>query len=432
MIIHDPTEYIKGLQQLLVSDKKRIAFLFGAGTSLAKKDKNKSISVPAIGKMTSDIETELNKNNDYKTAIEEIKREIKDQILDYNIETLLSNIEQKINIMGGGTLNKLKKDDFEKLLKEIKKQVRKMVSVHKDILKNDNIRYLIHRGFAEWIGKSDRKHSVEIFTTNYDYLFELGLEEKNIPYYDGFTGSYQPFFNSESVDNLNFIPNQTKLWKLHGSLGWHLNGDTKQVLRKDSDSDDILIYPSILKYDESKKQPYTALMDRLSNFIQEPDTVLITCGYSFGDEHINDRLMTALNTNTTAHVVALFYDINWNNNKKEYLLTENSLLSKLAKSNGKLSVFGCKNAVIGSQYGKWKLKREPDKNDAINLDSYFDSDAPIDTDIPKKNGDADSEKKGEEKWTGEGELSLPDFARFVHFLESMIVDNNLFRGDSSE
>lgn len=429
---HDPTEYIKGLQQLLISDKKRVAFLFGAGTSLAKKNKEKSIYVPAIGKMTSDIEIELSKNDDDKEAIKEIKTEIKNQDLTYNIETLLSNIEQKINIIGDGSLNGLNKIDFQNLLKEIKKHVREQVGVHKDVLKDDNINYLIHKDFAEWIGKSDRKHPVEIFTTNYDYLFELGLEAKKIPYYDGFTGSYQPFFNSESVDNLNFIPNQTKLWKLHGSLGWHLNGDTKQVLRKDSDSDDILIYPSILKYDESKKQPYMALMDRLSNFLQEPDTVLITCGYSFGDEHINDRIMTALGTNTTAHVIALFYDLNWKDKKKEYLLTEDSPLSKLAKSNGKLSVFGCKNAVIGGQYGKWQMKREPDKDDAISIDSYFDSDAPIDPSIPKKNGNTNLEKKGEEKWTGEGELSLPDFAKFVRFLESMIVDNNLFGGEKSE
>ena len=153
MTTHDPTEYIKGLQQLLISDKKRVAFLFGAGTSLAKKDKDKSISIPAIGEMTSDIEIELNENEDYKTAIEEIKKEIKEQALDYNIETLLSNIEQKINIMGGGTLNKLNVSEFEKLLKKIKKQVREMVSIHKDILKDDNIKYLIHRVFAEWIGK---------------------------------------------------------------------------------------------------------------------------------------------------------------------------------------------------------------------------------------------------------------------------------------
>ncbi len=32
--VHDPSEYIKGLQQILISDKKRIGFLFGAGSSI--------------------------------------------------------------------------------------------------------------------------------------------------------------------------------------------------------------------------------------------------------------------------------------------------------------------------------------------------------------------------------------------------------------
>jgi hypothetical protein len=31
---HDTSEYIRGLQQLLISGKKKIDFLFGAGTSL--------------------------------------------------------------------------------------------------------------------------------------------------------------------------------------------------------------------------------------------------------------------------------------------------------------------------------------------------------------------------------------------------------------
>lgn len=426
MISHDPSEYIKGLQQLLVSDKKRIGFLFGAGTSLAKKDDNKSRPVPPICKMTEMIECKLNADEKNAIAIKEIKEEITQQKLVFNVETLLSNIEQKIAIMGTGELNGLKKTNFEEILAEIKLQIREMVSVHKEILVDDNIDYLVHKDFAKWIGKSDRKHPVEIFTTNYDYLFELGLEAHKIPYYDGFTGSYRPFFNSDSVDNLNFIPSQTKLWKLHGSLGWHIDGTTKQVIRKDSDNDDILIYPSLLKYDESKKQPYTALMDRLSKFLREPDTVLIICGYSFSDEHINDRIMTALNTNTTAHVIALFYDIDKSSGSKKYLLSEELTLAYLAKSNGKLSVFACRDAIIGGQYGKWKLKREPDKCDAISIDTYFDSDAPIDPDIAINKGEGGNEKKGDEKWTGEGELLLPDFARFVAFLESMIVDTSLF------
>jgi len=422
-LTHDPSEYIRGLQQLLVSDKKKIAFLFGAGTSLAKKNKD-SLIVPAIGEMTKRIEIKLNRTEKYKYAIKEIKKEIGED--KYNIETLLSNLEQKSQIIGNGTLNGIILKEIDSLILELKNQIREVVSVHKKISEEDGLNNLIHVDFAEWIGRADRKYPIEIFTTNYDYLFELGMEKKNIPYYDGFTGSYKPFFNSESVDDLCFLPKQTKLWKLHGSLGWHFEKKSKKVWRKDSDSEDILIYPSTLKYTDSKKQPYTALMDRLTNFLKQPDTILITCGYSFGDEHINERIFTALKSNTSAYVYVLYYDILWKDDKKVgYALTEDSDLVKLAKTNKKLSVYGCSNAVIGCQYGKWKLKREPDKDDTINVNLYFDEDAPLNVDDP-----INTEKKGEEKWTGEGELLLPDFSKFVTFLHSMILYNDQIGGQS--
>ena len=237
-----------------------------------------------------------------------------------------------------------------------------------------------------------------------------------------------PFFNSESIEDMNFIPNQTKLWKIHGSLGWHFDNKTKKVCRKDFDGKDFLIYPSILKYNESKKQPYTALMDRLTNFLKQPDTVLITCGYSFGDEHINERIITALNTNTSAHVLALYYDILWKNEIRDgYALTEDSTPSKLAKANGKLSIYGCRNAVIGGQYSKWKLKREPDKDDPINTSLYFDVDG-----FSNLDDEIGEEKKGDEIWTGEGELFLPDFSKFVNFLQSMILEDKLLEMISNE
>ena len=75
---HDPSEYVRGLQQLLVSDKKKIAFLFGAGISLSKKNKD-SLNIPAIGKMTYNIDEKLNETEKYKIAITEIRQEISDR-----------------------------------------------------------------------------------------------------------------------------------------------------------------------------------------------------------------------------------------------------------------------------------------------------------------------------------------------------------------
>lgn len=420
---HDPSEYLRGLQHILIGDKKKIAFLFGAGTSLAKKNK-KSLCIPAIYKMTEEIIAELVKTVKYVKPLEEIQKEIGTD--KFNIERLLSNLEQKQQVIAGGVLNGLKKEDFRELVKLIKTQIRKKVGIHEKVLSEKCIDDLIHVDFAEWIARADRKYPIEIFTTNYDYFFELGMEYKNVPYYDGFTGSHRPFFNPESVEDFTFLPQQVKLWKLHGSLGWHYEEETKKVLRKDSNKDDILIYPSILKYNDSKKQPYISLMDRLTNYLKQDDAVLIVCGYSFGDEHINERILTALNSKASSHVIALYYDIVRNGDNKKYLLDDKQCdLAKMAKSNGKLSIYGCRSAIVGCQLGKWQLKVEPDKTDTLQLNRYFDEDAYVGNDKIKV------EKKGEESWTGEGELLLPDYARFVGFLKSMIVDNKMLKGVES-
>ena len=398
MITHDPTEYIKGLQTILVSDKKKIGFLLGAGTSLAKKNENSKI-VPSVKEMTDyiiqNITDEKNKN-----AVEQIKQEIGDG--NFNIETLLSNLELKFQVIGKGILNGLNKNDIKLLIDEIKNKIKELVSVHNNIQADNQIQ----TDFAEWIKRADRKFPIELFTTNYDYLFEIGLEYNNIPYFDGFSGSFNPFFCAELVNDFSFLPKQTKLWKIHGSLGWTYDESNKKVIRSSSDNNNLLIYPSVLKYVDSKKLPYEALMDRLSNFIKQDDAVLITSGYSFGDEHINERIFTALQSSTTSSVLALLHTDNFEKNHS---------LAQIAKSNGKLSVYAKKSAVIGCQYGIWKLKREPSKDDTISLNLYFDEDA------PEMNSQLNEEKKGEEKWTGTGKLIITDFSKLVKFLQSMIV-----------
>ncbi|WAC03274.1 hypothetical protein N7U66_06810 [Lacinutrix neustonica] len=128
MTTHDPSEYIRGIQQILISDKKKIGFLFGAGSSLAMKNET-SLTVPAIGKMTSEIVEEVGKvDTKYKTALEDIKEELGEK--NFNIETILSNLEQKVSFIGKSVLNSLNKGEFADLIKRIKKEVREKVSVH--------------------------------------------------------------------------------------------------------------------------------------------------------------------------------------------------------------------------------------------------------------------------------------------------------------
>lgn len=404
MITFDPSEYIRGLQQLLISDKKKIGFLCGAGTSLSKKNRQ-TVIVPAVGEMTKSIVSDLCNEDKYKNATMEIRQEIikRNGESGFHIESLLSNVEEKREIIGNGTLNNLVEKDFIELSQKIQNLIHDLVSVHNNFT-NEDYKNMVHNDFARWIAQAERKNAIEIFTTNYDYLFEMGLEHNDVPYYDGFTGSYEPFFDSNSIDSFNYLPQQTKLWKIHGSLGWSI-GENGKIIRKspagksNSENKDILIYPSITKYEHSKKMPYTALLDRLCNFLKQEDTVLFVCGYSFGDDHINERILSGLRNGMTSHVFVLFYDKAWENNQPIYTLTEESKMAQIALKNPRISVFGCRNAIIGGKYGEWQLKREPDMDNDINISLYFDEDAPENIKMPLK-----EEQKGNEVWTGKGSM----------------------------
>lgn len=414
MINHDPSEYIRGLQQILISDKKRIGFLFGAGTSLSSKN-DKSLTIPAIGKMTKEIVAEIgNEDSKLKIALEEIKNELgKDN---FNIETILSNLEQKRSIIGNGILNNLQHEDFKCLIDRIKCEVRKKVSVHIDkdkIVGREVLEEMVQSDFANWIGQAERKYPIEIFTTNYDFLFELGLEYKEIPYYDGFCGSLRSFFNPESVEDLMFLPNQTKLWKIHGSLGWHHERDLDKIVRVSPSDNDILIYPSTLKYKDSKKQPYESLLDRLSNFLKQDDSILITCGYSWGDEHINSRIISALKRNTTSHVIALVFDKRVKDEEVYFELEKDIRLLDIGRDNPKISIYGGEKAVIGRKLGTWKLKSKPSKEDAIEL--YFKEEL----------SSCSNNTTEDATWFGLGEFILADFSRLTTFLNSMVSENEI-------
>ncbi|NJD03713.1 MAG: hypothetical protein FIA99_14210 [Ruminiclostridium sp.] len=220
---HDPREIIRGLQQMLISDAKRIGFLFGAGTSMAviSRDSKESL-IPGIEMMTTQIIESIT-DVKQKCAIDEISNELKVEGVKCQIENILSQVEQKARVIGNGELCGLKKGGFEDLKTAIENKIIEIVSVHKGT--DFDIVDLIHSEFALWIHQASRKIPIEIYTTNYDYLIEIGLECYNVPYFDGFIGSYKPFFDPSVTEDTSLLPKWTKLWKLHGSLGWEYDDD---------------------------------------------------------------------------------------------------------------------------------------------------------------------------------------------------------------
>jgi hypothetical protein len=203
---------------------------------------------------------------------------------------------------------------------------------------------------AAWIGAIPRTYPVEIFTTNYDLLMEQALEENRISYFDGFSGSRLSFFDSYTVEDDELPPRWARLWKLHGSINWHADskGTVYRSMSAPKADESRVIHPSHLKYDESRKMPYLALIDRLKAFIKKPSSLLIICGYSFRDQHLNETIIQGLRGNPTAMCFALMYGELDGYTEAVALATKIPNVSLLAKS----------EAIIGTKRLRWTQKNK--------------------------------------------------------------------------
>jgi len=166
----------------------------------------------------------------------------------------------------------------------------------------------------------NRDFSKEVFTTNYDLIIEKSLESSHIPYFDGFVGSYEPFFWQESIDKLvtkdDLTQNWIRLWKIHGSLSWFWKEDAKtkspkivrigKIEKIEDEKDELVIYPSKEKYDSSRKQPFIAYFDRLKNYLLNGELLFIFTGYSFSDQHINEIIFNCLRQNHRLSAFSIF------------------------------------------------------------------------------------------------------------------------------
>ena len=252
---------------------------------------------------------------------------------------------------------------------------------------------LPHDDFAMWVRNARRKHPVEIFTTNYDVLIERSLEQARVPVFDGFVGSYAPYFSPDAIESDITMPGYewSRLWKLHGSINWELRRGA--VVRTTGQCAGEMILPSHRKYDESRKQPYLALIDRLARSMAREGALIITCGYSWSDEHINAVIRAALDTHPANHAIALIYED----------LADLPHLCTLAQDRENLVVVGPRQGILKRDRAEWALPRQIDDATASFVDIAFDSDAvPDDGAGPVP-----------------GEMRLGDFNTFCRFLVAM-------------
>ena len=193
---------------------------------------------------------------------------------------------------------------------ELREATEKIKQTIADIIINCSSKEIdisVHRKFVKAVhrptrpGKTDNFDSVDYLCLNYDTLLEDSLALEKISFSDGLDGGVTGWWNP-AVFNRSGL--SSRIFKLHGSINW-CEFDNDPLPRRISgninvqpeDERRILIWPASTKYRETQRDPYAQLANLGREAIrvsQGSQKILITCGYGFGDSHINLEIDRAL------------------------------------------------------------------------------------------------------------------------------------------
>ncbi|NLI92962.1 MAG: hypothetical protein GX434_12460 [Peptococcaceae bacterium] len=178
---------------------------------------------------------------------------------------------------------------------------------------------------------------VNVFTTNYDLLLESAFEKGGLEYVDGFSGKILPTFSTANYGMIfsrqTSISSKTSeivtfnLYKVHGSLNWHCSGeiitncdhiDKINKLNKKIKSNEFnKLYESELAIiNPTKKKLNTTVLDvnyydqlrMYCNELEKNNTILLSFGFSFNDEHIRQMTLRSLKGNPTLNLIIFSFN----------------------------------------------------------------------------------------------------------------------------
>ncbi|MNJ24442.1 hypothetical protein D3C77_188630 [compost metagenome] len=351
--IHNPDTYMFDFRQLVTNGRKKIGILIGAGAPVSINvgpEGQYEPLIPNIDGLTKHVKQSLTPQ--LLTIFEKLEEGSNKK----DLEKILSDVRTLADIIGEHQVHGSDSGGFRELELAICSKIKQVVS--KSLPEGQNP----YSELISWINGINRSHGVEIFTTNYDLLCEDALERSQTPFFDGFTGSRYAFFDPASISKNDLPPRWVRLWKLHGSIGWMMR-QNGQVTRVPECEISNMVYPSHIKYSQTQAAPFSSLFERLKNFIMEPDSLLITTGFSFADAHISSKISECLSANPTSAVIAFQY-------KK---ILEESYAIDLAKRTPNLSVYCRDGAIINTIDAIWKTGELPSKNWDLVRKEYLNS-----------------------------------------------------------
>ena len=324
-------ESIKKIQEafLKVLDNKNLSFLLGSGCSsyeIEKKveDSNTSnikkeqIGIPVMAPMAKEFYnlSEFEENKEW--LLRKLKIDVEEKNFEKNLEAFLS-VLHSLSFYHSKINNEADKEDRK--INQVIKEARNFIlekCLNEENIKNkrDNELLEVYKTFyKKLLTRNSTLPRLNIFTTNYDLYSERAMDSLGIHYANGFTGGISKYFNptifnyalAEKMDlsqsKWNVIDNFFYLYKIHGSVNWVENDDEGKLFKIQEiqdptfntlkDKETVMIHPTPLKYNASLGSPYSDLFREFQKKLMQNNNILVTIGYSFSDEHINNLIFQA-------------------------------------------------------------------------------------------------------------------------------------------
>ncbi|MCI1265108.1 MAG: SIR2 family protein [Saprospiraceae bacterium] len=238
--------------------------------------------------------------------------------------------DKRVGILSHELNEKLKLFIKSILLTE-KEFLNKLVAEEEGAIRSFN---LLKSFVLSFTSRAASRERLNLFTTNYDRFIELACDETGVLLLDRFKGKLQPIFRNTRLEldyhynppgirgEPRYVEGVARITKLHGSIDWRFDKDriikcllpfgaenTHPAIPKKI-TEQVVIYPNSSKDLETAFYPYAELFRDFSSSICQPNSVILTYGYGFGDSHIN-RVIEDMLTIPSTHLVIIAWDKNY-------------------------------------------------------------------------------------------------------------------------
>lgn len=323
------------IQNLLNKPYENIVVLAGAGASICENgNKGKTVS-----QLYGDIK-ELLENDENLYTFDDLKNRTIIDENDENLENILSVLIKAISLFKGIKSNEFSEFiDVNKLDQTVEKIKQRIYQATSEYGFDSNCKHdLLIKKLSRLLPSNSR---LNIVTTNYDRLFEEAASSLGFWVFDGFSFSNPPIFDADIFDwklvkeipnsktqELKYRSNMINLLKIHGSVDWERDekGQLIKILtyKQNDVINPVMIFPSSEKYMQSYQEPYFSLMTKFQELLRKPNTLFMTVGFSFADNHIFEMILQSIKHNNSLSTLITDYTLDDDKNPNWEKLSEKS------------------------------------------------------------------------------------------------------------